>query len=198
MLKLTVVICVVFCLQKVLTAPYNITEEVNTNISPNVTMIIDEIFENLNDTLLMDEPEPNITLPKVQADTQGCIEQNLQTEVVNFMRDISNFHVQVFDDVTSDVISKRNQLVDRLNSEKVFFLATINACVSAGISIDVCIQTAVTDEKPKISILIGEQVERNKINNDKSQHWWTSNVFDLINIYSNFLNVLQNQKANCP
>ena len=80
----------------------------------------------------------------IQRDTQGCIDQNIHTEVVNFMRDLSNFNIRVYDDMTNDVLSSRSQLADRLESEKIYFLSTINACTSIdGLSVTSCINLAV-------------------------------------------------------
>ena len=60
------------------------------------------------------------------------------------MRDLSNLFIKVFDDVTTDIISSNNQFVDRLDSESVFFAATVNACASIeGLTIESCIGKAV-------------------------------------------------------
>ena len=147
MLKLIVVICVVFCLQDILAAPSHIKKGLNEKLSNNATMTARTALSEFLKHNLLDEKNTLKTkrsnLPQIQSDTQGCINQNIQTEVVNLLRDLSNVNIQIFDDVTNDMVNRRNQLVDRINSEKFFFFSTISACTSTGIAVDACLNTAV-------------------------------------------------------
>ncbi|CAO1378991.1 unnamed protein product [Diamesa tonsa] len=138
--------------------------------------------------------DPNTIL----ADKQGCIDQNIHTEVINFMRDMSSFNIRVYDDTTNDILSRKSELADRLESEKMFFLSTINACTSIeGLSIGSCINLALEQVKPKFYILLSDQIisGRNLYNEKKTE--WTKNSLDLMSIYGKFFNAIQQQNIDC-
>lgn len=149
MFKLIVLICVVFCLQDILAAPERHKKGLHKKHSSNATVEVVEVVEDdkaseiISEILFSNEKKTFEALSN-QADTIGCFTQNLQTEVVNFMRDLSNWNIRIFDDTTNDMISRRNSFVDRINSENVFFLSVITACTSIpGSSLDNCMLEAV-------------------------------------------------------